>query len=158
MLRKQFQRSLLLHVIIYLSPKCLKSVGKMQKTDFFPPKPGFRQSWTKVLRTVPQYSYFSVISRFPLNSGSFPKFSCSSPSPTLYKVEYRRKFWIHSSNIVCGVRGGLDLCALKNAPETRKCSKTFVHYCRYNKFSALSVTNILGIRSLGTGSYMYHYD
>ena len=28
------------------------------------------------------------------------------PPPTLYKVETRKKFWIHASNIVCGVIGG----------------------------------------------------
>ena len=33
------------------------------------------------------------------------------------------------SNIVCGVKGGLDLCELENAPETQKCPKTFVHDC-----------------------------
>ena len=27
--------------------------------------------------------------------------------PTLYKDETRKKFWIHASNIVCGVRGGV---------------------------------------------------
>ena len=29
------------------------------------------------------------------------------PPPTLYKVETRKKFWIHASNTVCGVRGGV---------------------------------------------------
>ena len=38
MFRKLFQRSLLLHMITYLSLKCLKRVGKMEKTDFFSPK------------------------------------------------------------------------------------------------------------------------
>ena len=65
MLRKYFQRSLLFHVIIYLSPKRLKSIEKVKKTDFFK-KQGFRQSWTNVLGIVLQYSYFPVISRFPL--------------------------------------------------------------------------------------------
>ena len=67
MLRKQFQRSLLLHVITYLSPKCLKSIGKCRQQTFSP-KPRFRQSWTKELGTALQYSYFSVISRFPLKT------------------------------------------------------------------------------------------
>ena len=39
------------------------------------------QSWTKVLGTVLQYAYFPVISRLPLKTASFSKFSCSSPSP-----------------------------------------------------------------------------
>ena len=35
-LRKKYQRSLLLRVITYMSPKYLKSVGKIKKTYFFP--------------------------------------------------------------------------------------------------------------------------
>ena len=67
MLRKQFQRSLLFHVIIYLSPKCLKSIEKVKKTDFFK-KQGFRQSWTKVppdsTAIFTFFCYFSVLSLF----------------------------------------------------------------------------------------------
>ena len=66
------------------------------------------QSWTKVRGTVLQYSYFSVISRFPLKTvHPFRNFLAVLPPPTLYKVETRKKFWIHASNIVCGVRGGV---------------------------------------------------
>ena len=46
------------------------------------------QSWTKVLGTVPQYSYFSVIlfSRFPLKTvHPFQNFLAVLPPPTLYK-------------------------------------------------------------------------
>ena len=35
-LRKKYQRSLLLRVITYMSPKYLKRVGKIKKTYFFP--------------------------------------------------------------------------------------------------------------------------
>ena len=61
------------------------------------------------------------------------EFSGSSPSPTLYKVETRKKFWIHESNIVCGGRGGegLELYELENTSETQKCPKNFVHDCSY---------------------------
>ena len=43
------------------------------------------------------------------NSASFLKliFLAVLPPPTLYKVETQKKFWIHASNIVCGVRGGV---------------------------------------------------
>ena len=52
------------------------------------------------------------------------------PPPTLYKVETRKNFWIHASNIVCGVRAGVvDLHELENASKTQKCPKTFVHDC-----------------------------
>ena len=92
MLRKYFQRSLLLHVIIYLSPKCLKRVEKVKKTDFFK-KQGFRQSWTNVLGIVLQYSYFSVTSRFRLKTVQrFRHFVAVLPPPppppyTKLKVE-----------------------------------------------------------------------
>ena len=47
------------------------------------------QSWTKVLETVLQYSYFSVISQFPLKTvhPKFQNFLAVLPPPTLYKVE-----------------------------------------------------------------------
>ena len=70
-------------------------------------KTGDLQSWTKVLGTVPQYSYFSVITQFPLKTVQrFGKFLAVLPPSILYKLETRKKFWIHASNIVCGVRGG----------------------------------------------------
>ena len=48
---------------------------------------------------------------------------------TPYKVETRKKFWIHVSNIVLGARGGLGLCELENASGTQKRPTTFVHDC-----------------------------
>ena len=74
---------------------------------------------------------FLCHSRFPLKTvHPFCNFLVVLPPPTLYKVETRKKFWIHASNIVCGVRGGVvDLYELENAPETQKCPKTFVHDC-----------------------------
>ena len=55
-------------------------------------KTGELQSGTKVLGTVLQYSYFSVISRFPLKTvHPFRNFLAVLPPPTLYKVETRKK-------------------------------------------------------------------
>ena len=55
-----------------------------------------------------QYSYFHVISRFPLKTvHPFRSSLVVLPPPTLYKVETRKKFWIHASNIVFGMRGGV---------------------------------------------------
>ena len=53
----------------------------------------YLQSWTKVLGTVLQYSYFSVISRSPLKAvHPFRNFlAVLPPPPTLYKVETRKK-------------------------------------------------------------------
>ena len=45
-------------------------------------------------------------------------FSCSS-SPTLYKVEIQKKFWIHASNIVWGVRGGVGPVWIGNAQKCK---------------------------------------
>ena len=51
------------------------------------------QSWIKVLGIVLQYSYFSVISRFPLKTvHHFRNYLTFLPPPTLYKVETRNKF------------------------------------------------------------------
>ena len=50
------------------------------------------QSWTKVLGTVLQCSYFSVISRFHLKTlHPFRKFLAVLPPSALYKVETRKK-------------------------------------------------------------------
>ena len=38
---------------------------------------------------------------------SFEIFLHFSLPPPLYKVETRKKFWIHASNIVCGMRRGV---------------------------------------------------
>ena len=99
----------------------------------------FLQSCTKVLGTVLQYSYFSVISRFPLKTvHPFWKFLEVLPPPTLYKVETRKKFWIDASNW----GEGLDLCELENAPEMQRCPKTFVHDCS-SSFCSISVLILL---------------
>ena len=92
MLRKQFQRLLLLHVIIYLSPKCLKRVEKVKKTDFFK-----KTRIETILDKSPWDStaifiFFSVICRFPLKTVQrFRNFVAVHPPPTLYKVKTRKK-------------------------------------------------------------------
>ena len=117
-------------MITYLSPKCLKSVGKIKKTDFFPPKPGFRQSWTKVLGTVLQYSYFSVISRFPLKRvHPFRNFLAVIPPPPYTKLKLGKNSGYTRPTLLVGWGEGLDLCEMENSPETQKCPKTFVHDC-----------------------------
>ena len=94
----------------------------------FPHLPGFHcwQSWKKVRGTVLQYSYFSVISRFPLKTVQrFRNFLVVLPPPTLYKVETRKKFWIDASNIVCGVRGGVGPVWIGKRPRNAKVSQDF---------------------------------
>ena len=60
----------------------------------------------------------------------------------MYKVETRKKFRIHASNIVCGVRGGgLDPYELENAPEMQV-SQDFVHDCSFFFFVALSTFSL----------------
>ena len=82
--------------------------------------------------TVLQYSYFSVISQFPLETEHpFRNFLAVLPPPTLYKVETRRKLRTHASNIVYGVRGGFCLCELET-PRNAKVSQEFVHDCSFS--------------------------
>ena len=51
---------------------------------------------------------FFCHSRFPLKTvHPFCNFLVVLPPPTLYKVETRKTFWIHVSNVVCGLRGGV---------------------------------------------------
>ena len=116
------------HLLVSKMPKKRR---KNEEKRLSPPKPRFRQSWTKVLGTVLQYSNLSAISRFPLKTvHPFRNSLAVPPPPSLYKVETRKKFWIHASNIVCGVREGVGPVWIGNAPEMQKCLKTFVHDCR----------------------------
>ena len=71
--------SLLLHVITSLSPKCLKSIGKMKKTDFFPQNQNSDNPGQKSLGHNIHIFLLFLGSLF--NIASFPKFSCSSPFP-----------------------------------------------------------------------------
>ena len=84
------------------------------------------QSWTKVRGTVLQYFFFlsflgSLLKQCILFD-TFLQFSLPAPYP---KLKLGKKFCIHASNIVCGVR---------NIPETQKCPKTFVHDCSILKY------------------------
>ena len=107
MLRKQLQRSLLFHVITYLSSKCVKSVGKMKKTDLFP-----KTRIQKFLDKSPWDSHCNI-HMFLSFLGSllkrcilFENFSQFSLPPPYTKMKLEKKFWIYASNIVCGVGGG----------------------------------------------------
>ena len=89
-----------------------KSAGKMKKTDFFPQKSGFRQSWAKSLGQYCNIHIFLSFLGSLINSASYQNFLAvlpPPPPPTLYKIETRKKFWIHASNIVCGVKEGVGL-------------------------------------------------
>ena len=82
-------------------------------------------------------SYGHVITKFS-RMGRLPHFLTYGAPPTRalrarvelrYKVETRKKFWIHTSNIVCGVRAGVGPVWIGKHPEMQKCPKTFVHDC-----------------------------
>ena len=45
--------------------------------------------------------------------------------PTLYKVETWKKIWIHASNIVCGVRGGVGPVWTGNRPRNARVFQDF---------------------------------
>ena len=74
---------------------------------------------------------FFCHSRFPHKTVCHPfhNYLAVLPPPTLYKVETQKKFWIHASNIVCGVRGGVGPVRIGKLPEIQKCPKTCVHDC-----------------------------
>ena len=73
-----------------------------------------------------QFSYFSVISQFP-HKTVHPFQNCLAflPPPTLYKVETRKKFWIHASNIVCGVGERGWACVDWKTPQKVQVSQDF---------------------------------
>ena len=81
----------------------------------------YLQSWTKVVGRAMQYSFFLSFWAPSKNSASFLKliFLAVLPPPTLYKVETQKKFWIHASNIVCGVRGGVGPVWIGNAQKCK---------------------------------------
>ena len=88
-------------------------------------------SWTKVLWTVLQYSYFSLISRFPLKTKhSFWNFLAVLPPPTQTKLKLEKDFGYTHPTLFVGWGEGLELCELENALETQTCPKTLVHDCR----------------------------
>ena len=79
------------------------------------------QSWTKVLGTVPQYSYFPVISRFLLKTvHHFRNFLALLLLPTLDKVETRKNSRYTRPTLFVGGGEGLDLFDWENATETLK--------------------------------------
>ena len=67
-----------------------------------------------------QFSYFSVISQFTHNTVHPYRNVLTVPPPPPYTKSIsksKKKIGVHASNIVCGVKRGLDLCELENAPE-----------------------------------------
>ena len=100
---------------------CLHTGLSLKSAEFL----SQRQSWTKLLGTVLQNSYFSVSSRFPLKTVHPSRdFLAVLFPPILYK-EIRKKIWIHASNIVCGVRGGVGPVWIGKRPRNAKVSQDF---------------------------------
>ena len=65
-----------------------------------------------------QYSDFSVIlgSLIKQHCILFGNFLAVVPPITLYNVESWKKFLIHASNIICGVRGGAGPVLIGKCP------------------------------------------
>ena len=73
-----------------------------------------------------QYSDFSVISGIPHNKvHPFRNFIAVLPPPNLCKVGNRKKVWMHASNIVCGVRGGVGPVRIGKRPRNAKVTQDF---------------------------------
>ena len=84
------------------------------------------QSWTKVLGTVLQYSYFSVILGSLIKQCIlFEIFLQFSLPPPYAKLKLGKKFWMHASNIVCGVRGAFGPVWSRKRPRNAKVSQDF---------------------------------
>ena len=109
--------------------KMPKKHRKNEENRLFPPKTRIqtildKNRWDIIFIF---FCYFSVPS---LTLHPSRNFLAVLPSPTLYKVETRKKFWIHASHIVCGVKGGvLDLCELEiSAKKTHNINgSNFIH-------------------------------
>ena len=93
----------------------------------------YPQSGTNVLGTVLQYSYFSVISQFPLKIvHPLRNFLAVLPPPQpIQSWNAEKKSGYKRPTLFVGWGERLNLCEFENAPETQKCSKTFVHDCRF---------------------------
>ena len=96
------------------------------------------QSWTKVLRTVLQYSYFLSFFGSLLKHCILLEIFLRFALPPPYTKLKLGGFWIHASKIVCGVRGGVGPVWIGKRPRMQTYPKTSVHDC------------ILPILSLGT--------
>ena len=84
------------------------------------------QSCTKVLGTVMQYLYFFVILGSLVKQCIFFEIFLQLSLPTPYaKLKLGKKFWIHSSKIVCGVRGGVGPVGIGKRPRNAKVSEDF---------------------------------
>ena len=95
----------------------------------------YLQSWTKVLGTVLQYSYFLLFLGSLLKQCSvFEIFLQFSLPPPYTKLKLGKNSGYTRPTLYVGCGKGLDLCELENAPETQKCPKTFVHDCRLYTF------------------------
>ena len=93
------------------------------------------QSWTKVLGTILQYLYFSVISRFLLKTvHPFRHFLAALPPRTLSKDETWKKILDTRVQHCLWGEGRGWTCVHWKTPQKRKCPKTFVHDCSILKY------------------------
>ena len=87
-------------------PKRREKIIRLKAFDKKKKKPGLKSN--QILGTVLQYSYFCVISRFPLKAVErYRNFLAVLPPPPYTKLKLGKKFRIPASNIDCGVRGGV---------------------------------------------------
>ena len=78
----------------------------------------------------------------------FRNFPAVLPPPALYKVETRNNFWIHESNIVCAVRGGVGPVWIGKRPRNAKVSEDFCPWlkvCNTNRHDEVMRPNDDGI-------------
>ena len=98
--------ALFVYNLVIGCPKRREEIIRLKAFDKKKKKPGLKSN--QVLGTILQYSYFSVISRFPVKAVQrYRNFLVVLPPPPYTKLKLGKKFWIPASNIVCRVRGGV---------------------------------------------------
>ena len=114
-----------------MSPKYLKTVGKIKKTYFFPQNRDSDSPGQKLFGLYCNMRISLSFLRTPLKQCIiFEIFLHFSLPPPYTKLKLGKILDTRVQHCLWGEGRGLDLCELENAPETQKCPKTFVHHCR----------------------------
>ena len=137
MSRKQCHRSLLLHMITYLSPKCLKSVGKWRKQTFSQNQDSDNPGQKSLGQHYNIHFFLWFLGSLLKQCIIFEMFLQFSVPPPYTKLKLGKNSEYTRPTLFVGWGEGLDRWELENTPETQKCPKTFGHDCRRNVSSSI---------------------
>ena len=117
---------------VIIVSKMPKRRRKNEENRLFSPKPGFRQSWTKVLgQYCNNHIFLSFLGSLLKQWIIFEIFLPFSLPPPYTKLKLGKNSGYTRPTLFVGWGEGWDLCELENARETQKCPKAFVHDCKY---------------------------